>query len=86
MKHRPQRPSVDRAEISMHRIRGAYAGVGDGTAAFLAAFGAILVCLVGLPSARWFLVATIVAAPIAVLAVRAWYQRKEGEFKRLSIK
>ena len=87
------RPSKPRPEgnlphpgISMHRIRGVYKGVGDGPGAFLAAAGAILICLVGLPQARWFLVASFLFALVAVAVMRAWYRHKAGEIKRLSIR
>jgi hypothetical protein len=72
--------------ISMHRIRAVYAGVGDGPAALLAALGAILVCLVGFPHARWFLVGSILFGLAATTALRAWYRHRAVEVKRLSIR
>jgi hypothetical protein len=71
--------------ISMHRIRAVYAGVGDGPAGLLAAVGAMLVCIVGFPHARWFLVGSILFGLIVAAAIRAWYGHRAVEVKRLSI-
>jgi hypothetical protein len=79
-------PNEPHPGISMHRIRGVYAGVGDGPAGLLASAGAILVCLFGFPHARFFLVASIVTGFAAAAAFRRWYQRKPVEVERLSIK
>jgi hypothetical protein len=87
---RPVRPRPTGNEphpgISMHRIRAVYAGVGDGPAGLLASGGAILVCLVGFPHARWFLLASLVTGVVAAAAFRRWYHRKPVEVERLSIK
>jgi len=71
--------------ITMHRIRGFYAGGGDGPGAFLAAAGAIVICVVGFPHARWFLVGSILFGLVATVLIRAWYRHKAVEVKRLSI-
>ncbi|HEY6306122.1 MAG TPA: hypothetical protein VI488_06630 [Candidatus Angelobacter sp.] len=82
------RPSANELHsgISMHRIRAVYAGVGDGPAGLLAAAGVIVVCLLGFPHARWFLLASIVTGFIAAVAFRRWYQRKPIEVERLSLR
>jgi len=72
--------------ISMHRIRAVYAGVGDGPAALLAATGAILVCIVGFPHAKWFLVGSILFGLLVMAIIRAWYRHRSVEVKRLSIR
>jgi hypothetical protein len=69
----------------MHRIRAVYAGVGDGPAALLAAVGAVLVCIVGFPHARWFLLGSLLFGLVAMAALRAWYRHRAVEVKRLSI-
>jgi hypothetical protein len=69
----------------MHRIRAVYAGVGDGPAALLAAVGAILVCIVGFPHARWFLLGSLLFGLLATALIRAWYRHRAVEVQRLSI-
>jgi hypothetical protein len=71
--------------ISMHRIRAVYNGVGDGPGVFLTAAGAILVCLIGLPRARWFLLGSILFGLALMVGIRAWYRHRAVEVKRLSI-
>jgi hypothetical protein len=69
----------------MHRIRAFYSGTGDGPGAFLAAMGAILVCIVGFPHARWFLMGSVILGLLATVAIRAWYRHRAIEVTRLSI-
>lgn len=64
----------------MHRIR-----VGGDTMGLLAALGAILVCVVGFPQARGFLIASIAVGLVAALALRIWHQRRPSDVDRLSI-
>lgn len=64
----------------MHRIR-----VGGDSMGLLAALGAILVCVVGFPQARGFLVASIAVGLVAALAFRIWRQRRPSDVDRLSI-
>lgn len=45
----------------------------------------MLVCIVGFPHARWFLVGSILFGLVAAAAIRAWYRHKAVEVKRLSI-
>jgi hypothetical protein len=79
------KPDLPHPGISMHRIRGFYSGRGDGWAAFMAIAAALIVGLIGLPHARWFLLGSILFGLIAVLAMRVWYRHKAAETKRMSI-
>jgi hypothetical protein len=80
------KPNLPHPGINMHRIRAFYDGAGDGPAAFLLIAGTILACVVGLPHARWFLIASILFGVVAMLGIRAWYRHREVEVKRLSIR
>jgi hypothetical protein len=73
-------PAQPHSGISMHRIR-----VGGDSMGLLAALGAILVCVVGFPQARGFLVTSIVVGLVAALAFRVWHQRRPSDVDRLSI-
>lgn len=64
----------------MHRIR-----VGGDLMGLLAALGAVLVCVVGFPEARGFLVASLVFGLVAAAAFRFWFSRRPSDVDRLSI-
>lgn len=64
----------------MHRIR-----VGGDLMGLLAALGAILVCVVGFPQARGFLVASVIAGLVAAIAFRIWFSRRPSDVEPLSI-
>jgi len=80
MKTQKPTPAQPHSGISMHRIR-----VGGDSMGLLAALGAILVCVVGFPQARGFLVISIVVGLVAALAFRVWHQRRPSDVDRLSI-
>lgn len=64
----------------MHRIR-----VGGDSMGLLAALGAILVCVVGFPEARGFLIASIAVGLVAALVFRIWRQHRPSDLDHLSI-
>jgi hypothetical protein len=80
MKTKKTAPAELHSGISMHRIR-----VGGDSMGLLAALGAIVVCVVGLPQARGFLVASILIGVVAALAFRIWRHRRPSDVDRLSI-
>ncbi|HLW53009.1 MAG TPA: hypothetical protein VKW06_09200 [Candidatus Angelobacter sp.] len=73
-------PEKPHPGITMHRIR-----VGGDAMGLLAAVAAVLLCIVGFPEARWFLVAAILVGLVAAVAFRVWHQRRPSDVDRLSI-
>jgi hypothetical protein len=64
----------------MHRIQ-----VGGDSMGLLAAVAAVVVCVLGIREAGWFLILSLLAGLLAAAAFRFWFRRRPSDIEPLSL-